>query len=126
MSKDYDVGYGKPPAHTQFKPGESGNPKGRPKGQHNLATDLEEELSEKIQINENGQTSVITKQRAMIKALLAKALKGDTRAASTLIQMAAGLEEARSARKDTVTLDEEDKEILSGFLTRHENAPEKP
>ena len=43
MSDDYEVGYKKPPIHTRFKPGVSGNPKGRPKGTKNLATDLAEE-----------------------------------------------------------------------------------
>ena len=125
MSRDYDVGYGKPPVHTRFKPGESGNPKGRPKGHRNIATDLEEELREKIQINENGQQSTVTKQRAMIKALLAKALKGDTRAANALIQLAIGLEQATSERDEVVPLDDEDREILSAFLTRHDNPPEE-
>ena len=125
MSKDYKVGYGKPPAHSQFKPGESGNPKGRPKGQRNLATDLEEELNEKILVNENGQESEITKQRAMIKALLSKALKGDTRAANALIQLTLGLEQAKSERNEATPLDEEDQEILAAFAARHDNPPEQ-
>lgn len=125
MSKDYDVGYGKPPVRTQFKPGESGNPKGRPKGQRNLATDLEEELNEKILVNENGQQSTVTKQRAMIKALLAKALKGDTRAANALIQLTLGLEQGKSARSEAAPLDDEDKEILAAFVARHNNPAQK-
>jgi hypothetical protein len=43
---DYDVGHAKPPKHTRFQPGQSGNPRGRPKGTKNLKTDLIEELGE--------------------------------------------------------------------------------
>ena len=43
-----EVGYRKPPMHTRFKPGQFGNPRGRPKGTKNLKTDLQEELGEKM------------------------------------------------------------------------------
>jgi hypothetical protein len=112
---DYPIGYGKPPKHTQFKPGQSGNPKGRPKGTANLATDLEEELSERILVTEGGKQSQITKQRAMLKTLFAKALKGDTRAASVLLNLIIGLEQARSAAGENETLSEEDQAILASY-----------
>tara|TARA_R110001592_G_scaffold222022_1_gene477042 strand:- start:5197 stop:5595 length:399 start_codon:yes stop_codon:yes gene_type:complete len=85
--KDYLVGYGKPPAATQFKPGQSGNPKGRPKGTKNLKTDLEEELKEKITVTEAGKPKKLSKQRALLKAVVAKALKGDTKAISIVVGM---------------------------------------
>lgn len=88
---DYDVGYGKPPKHTQFKPGQSGNPKGRPKGTRNLKTDLAEELGESIIVNEGGRSKTITKQRAMIKSLIARAVNGDPKAFQAAIQMAVTL-----------------------------------
>lgn len=119
----YDVGYGKPPKSTRFQPGQSGNPRGRPSGQRNLATDIEQELSETILVNEGGRQTVITKQRAMIKALLAKALKGDTRASGVLIQLAQAIEQAKEARHSVIALDQEDRAILEAYVRRG-TAPE--
>ena len=76
----YDVGYRKPPVHSRFAPGRSGNPKGRSKGAKGFAAELERELAAKITITENGQRQRVTKLAGMIKSLVAKAIKGDTRA----------------------------------------------
>lgn len=81
----YKVGYGKPPKATQFKRGKSGNPKGRPKGGRNLAIDLAAELGEPITVREDGSRRRVTKQRALIKSLMAKSLQGDVRAAAALL-----------------------------------------
>jgi hypothetical protein len=118
MSDDYEVGYGRPPKHTRFKPGESGNPKGRPKGTKNLATDLSEELAEKIVVNEGGKQLKISKQRAMIKSLLAKALKGDTRAATVLLKLLIDAEVATTKNEVAETLSEDDQAILARFAER--------
>jgi hypothetical protein len=83
----YKVGYGKPPKATQFKPGRSGNPRGRPKGSRNLATDLAAELGEQITVREDGHPRRITKQRALIKSLMAKALQGDVRASAAMLAL---------------------------------------
>ena len=74
---DFQIGYGKPPKQTRFKPGQSGNPRGRPSGTRNLKTDLAEELAERIAISEGGRRQAVSKQRGMLKQLMAKALKGD-------------------------------------------------
>ena len=118
MSDDYKVGYGKPPRHTRFQPGESGNPKGRPKGTKNLATDLSEELAEKIVVNEGGKQLKISKQRAMIKSLLAKALKGDTRAATVLLKLLIDAEQATTKNAVVEALSEDDQAILARFAER--------
>ncbi len=86
-SGDDEVGYGKPPKHTRFQPGQSGNPRGRPKGTKNLKTDLQEELGEKILVHEGGQARKLSKQRAVVKMLVTRTLKGDARAASSLLSM---------------------------------------
>ncbi len=86
-SPDYEVGYKKPPGHSQFKAGQSGNPKGRPKGSKNLKTELAEELQELISIREGGARRTISKQRAMLKGLTAKAVQGDARAASLVLNL---------------------------------------
>lgn len=114
-SNDNEVGYKKPPKHTQFKPGQSGNPKGRPKGVKNLFTDLREELEAKILVTEASQTQEVTKQRAMIKTLLAKALKGDARSAQVLITLTLGLEQSRAANTGDTELLAEDQEILEAY-----------
>lgn len=76
----YDVGFAKPPKETQFKKGQSGNPKGRPKGRANLATTLEKALLEKVSIVENGRRKSITKLEAAVKQLVNKSAGGDLRA----------------------------------------------
>jgi hypothetical protein len=83
----YDVGYKKPPSHSQFKPGQTGNPKGRPKGSKNLKTELAEELQERIAVREGGTRRTVSKQRAMLKGLAAKAVQGDPRAANLLLNL---------------------------------------
>lgn len=83
----YKIGFGKPPKSTQFKKGQTGNPKGRPKGARGLKTDLFEELSAKVSVIENGKTQKITKQRVVIKRLVEKAAKGDMRAVTKLIDL---------------------------------------
>jgi len=86
MAKD-KVGYGRPPKATQFKRGKSGNPKGRPRGSRNLATDLAAELGEPITVREDGRQRRVSKQRALIKSLMAKSLQGDVRAAAALLSL---------------------------------------
>jgi hypothetical protein len=71
-----EVGFGKPPAHTRFAKGRSGNPRGRPKGSSNLATLLEQELNAPVPINENGQRKTVTKLHAAVKQLVNKAASG--------------------------------------------------
>jgi hypothetical protein len=87
MSNDSKGGYGDPPKHTQFKKGQSGNPKGRPKHTRNLKTDLTKILGQKVSVREGDRTSRVSKQEGMLMSLTAKALKGDTRAIGVLVNL---------------------------------------
>jgi hypothetical protein len=112
----YRVGYRQPPKATRFKSGETGNPKGRPAGSRNLASDLSAELSERVSVREGGQTQRLTKQRALIKSLMAKALQGDVRATSAILGLYARVIGETSG--DEGPLDEADLMILKKFGAR--------
>ena len=85
--KSYAVGYGKPPKHSQFKPGQSGNPAGRPKDSRNVKTVLLEIAQEEMTITENGESKVVSKQEALVRSLFARALNGDQQATRLLLKM---------------------------------------
>ena len=84
---EYRVGNKRPPRHTQFQPGVSGNKKGRPKGSVNFLTMLAAELKSPIKILEAGKSKKISKQQAMIKQFVSKAVKGDEKAFGKLIPL---------------------------------------
>lgn len=86
--RDYEVGYRKPPAHGRFRKGQSGNPKGRPKGKKNFLTELNEELQRKIIVQEGGKTKKLTKQAVIVKGFVRKAAEGDDRKILLLANLA--------------------------------------
>jgi hypothetical protein len=116
---DYAVGYGRPPMHSRFQPGQSGNPKGRPKGTKNLKTDLMEELSERISVSEGGKPKKLSKQRALLKSLVAKAItKCDTRAANILLNLMVRLFDVSAEAREEDLISEDDLAILENFIAR--------
>ncbi len=115
---DYEVGYKKPPKRTRFKRGRSGNPKGRPKGAKNLRTELAEELQERVLIREGGKPRRVSKQRAMLKRLAEKALQGDTRAASLIVNMVARFLVQTEDDGPSAPLGADDLAILADFEAR--------
>lgn len=84
---DYEVGYKKPPKKHQYKPGQTGNPKGRPKGAKNTKTIVDELLSKKLEIKMDGKTKKISAREAALLAVLQKALKGDSRAFKQILDL---------------------------------------
>jgi hypothetical protein len=119
-SKDDDgrVGYRRPPKQTRFKPGQSGNPKGRPKHVRTLKSEFLEELGEVIRVREGDREMKISKQRAFVKALVSAAIRGDMRATSALVSFCTRAfgNEPEDAEPPSPTPD--DLEILNEFVGR--------
>jgi translation initiation factor 1 (eIF-1/SUI1) len=114
---DYAVGYGRPPKATQFQSGQSGNPKGRPKGSINLATALDRALRERVTVVERGQQKSITKLEAAAKQLANKAASGDLRAFQFLLPQLA-LVDASLAVAPAEIAAEDDKAIAASLMKR--------
>lgn len=84
-----NAGYGRPPLHSRFKPGQSGNPRGRPKGHSNFATGLKNTLRIMVTLNQGGKPRRVTSQQAALLCLMEKALGKDIRALDKLLAFAA-------------------------------------
>lgn len=84
----YQVGYGKPPKHSQFKKGQSGNPKGRPKkkSRQPQAVDVTDVLAEPVEIVDvNGRRKQVSSAEAMYRRQLQKGIEGDFRSLKAII-----------------------------------------
>jgi hypothetical protein len=116
-----DVGYGKPPQHSRFKQGRSGNPRGRPKGALNMATVLARTLREKVVIDENSKRKAVTKLEAAIKQLTNKAASGELKAVQLLARLVRSAEErAIQTEIPNSSLDAADQKVVLGILKRLE------
>ena len=116
---DYEVGYGKPPRHSRFKKGRSGNPKGRPKGNKNAATLLRERLYSTVTVTENGRRRKMTVLEVVFRKLTKSALEGDPRAQDRLIKLLPRVEVDVGANDDAGDVsrrDETDEAILRHFF----------
>lgn len=115
LSSPTKSGYRKPPRHSQFRKGESGNPRGRRKGTKNFDTILAEELGQTITVTERGKQRAVTKGRAVVKTLIAKALSGDQRATANLLKLFPNADRANRERDQVQDIDQVDREILAAF-----------
>lgn len=114
-----DIGYGRPPEEHQFKPGQSGNPKGRPKGSMSLKSILLSELALTMEAKEDGKTVKMTKGQAAVKVLVARALSGQPHAMRQLLAlMAAYLAEPEGAEAAEAPLAEADAALLEAYVKR--------
>jgi hypothetical protein len=86
--RNYEVGRGKPPVSTRWKPGQSGNPNGRRKkqGAANVAA-INDAFSERVTVTINGKAKTMTKKELVVEQMIAKILKGDLKALRRILKL---------------------------------------
>jgi Family of unknown function (DUF5681) len=116
--REYEVGYGKPPRHSQFQRGQSGNPRGRPPGAKNLSTALNEALNERVVVTENGGRRRITKRDAALKQLATEAAKGNWRAVKLLVDILQSIEGRSEPPSEENAFSSTDEKIIARLKTK--------
>ena len=84
-ARDYKVGYKKPPLHSRFKKGQSGNPRGRPRGAKNFSSVLNDALNQPVFVTENGRRRKISKRELGIRQLVDKFAMAEMQATKMLL-----------------------------------------
>jgi hypothetical protein len=108
---DYDVGYPKPPRHTRFTKGQSGNPRGRPPGAKNL--------NETVIVSENGGRRKVTKRQAIVTQLVNRSATADCRAIKILLDIVRDIErQTEPTAPETSDFSEADKKVLEQIKAR--------
>ena len=112
----FAVGYKKPPPHSRFQPGQSGNPRGRQKGVRNLAIDVKRTLEAPVTLNDQGKARRVSTQEAALLRLREKALKGDPRSLAQVLELAKLFNNSNAVESTSGgTLAAEDQAILDAF-----------
>ena len=123
---DFKVGYKRPPRHSRFQPGKSGNPRGRQKAVRNLGSDVKRTLETPVRLNERGKAKRVSTQEAALLRLREKALKGDARSLDRLLALAQifnngaaieSLGDKTVAAEDQAILDAYAAEVLSRAIS---------
>jgi hypothetical protein len=115
------VGYGNPPVYTRFKPGKSGNPKGRPRAKLAIDAILEKSLRKKVSVLRNGSRESISLLGAIVDKLIVDAANGDSAARKLILQLnerrelAEATSEEVRLKQQPATLDPPDQEILDDY-----------
>jgi len=118
---DDAVGYGRPPKSTQFKKGQSGNPRGRPKGSRPVGAVLQDILGQRIAVTENGKTRRLPALEVMLRRLANDAMRSEPVALKLMLSL---FDRYGQSPEAGIRLDEvlaEDKTILANYLKHPAN-----
>ena len=116
--RDYPVGYGKPPPHTRFVKGQSGNPRGRSPGAKNMRTLLTKALNELVVVTDNGGRRKVSKREAIITQLVNRSAKADFKAIQILLAMLRDIEGDSDPHSADPTFTEADQQIIARIKAR--------
>ncbi len=117
----YEVGYGRPPRETRFRPGHSGTPRGRPKKPKSIREKFARELDRKVAVREDGRVRKIPKIDLWVRRVIADAIKGSHQASRILIEMRSASDDEIAkgiAEQNIEELTAEDLVILDRYLAR--------
>jgi len=118
---EHEVGFRRPPRHTRFQKGRSGNPSGRPRGSRDLRGAMLDELRRSITAKENRRSVRVTKAQLLMKSLIAKAVGGDMKAAALVLTYMQKLDpgaQPEAARDGGPVLEPDDAGIIAAFEQR--------
>src|SRR5262245_4311579 len=114
----YAVGYARPPTSSQFRPGQSGNPKGRPKGVRNASSMARDALERTINVKVKGTWRKMTMRKAAYFRLAERAVAGDAKALDYLLSLEREERAPGSDHAPMQPLSAKDIELLQGFFDR--------
>lgn len=94
------VGYKHPPEHTRFQPGQSGNPRGRPKNKAELRDIIDKVFNETVVVTIKGRKKRVSTMEAVVRQTVAKAAGGDSKARADVIKLAQAQPPSSGSRLD--------------------------
>lgn len=114
--EDNKIGYKSPPIATRFQSGQSGNPKGRPRGSLNISTIVEKEGNTKVAVKEGDKKIRLSKREVIIKSVFNRAMAGDKDAVKLCIELLKELDFNNEIKGlNTAEISKADREILENF-----------
>jgi hypothetical protein len=117
--RNYEIGYGKPPIHTRFQRGQSGNPRGKPAGAKTLKTLVSEALNQLVVINEDGRQRKVTKREAIATKLVDRSASADFRAIKILLDVLRDIEgRGEETSAETSSFSAADEKVMAQLRER--------
>lgn len=117
-NNEYKVGFCRPPVHTRFKPGQSGNPGGRPRGRIDTLRLIDKIVNQKVMATVDGRPLKITKKQAMLLRMANAAAQGDMDTFKVLLPLLMQIDARKAARAEATAqaMTHSDREILDEYI----------